>query len=372
MINEIQLQNYKCFKNLTLELSNLNVLAGINSMGKSSIIQALLLLRQSYANNSLKKGLHLNGEYIQIGTGKDLMNRLSGEDFVSFYIKTNNEEACFSYNYNDNSDYLLLDDERSQIPDNFIKNMNLFSKSFSYVSASRIGPQRYYQSSYYDIKENNQVGIKGELFADYLAIRAEIEEEKIANNFIMHENTKSEKLIEQVNAWLSEISPGITLTSKIDNETGIVSLQYVFSSEQYSPINVGFGLSYVAPIVVALLKAKKDDLVIIENPEAHLHPRGQRKIGELISRAAAGGVQVIVETHSDHLLNGIRLSVKEKKINRNITRLNYFYREEKEDKTFGKYYEYKKTSPQILDNGNLSNWPDGFFDEWDKALMELF
>lgn len=100
--------------------------------------------------------------------------------------------------------------------------------------------------------------------------------------------------------------------------------------------------------------------MIIENPEAHLHPRGQRKIGELISRAAAGGVQVIVETHSDHLLNGIRLSVKEKKINRNITRLNYFYREEKEDKTFGKYYEYKKTSPQILDNGNLSNWPDGF------------
>lgn len=52
--------------------------------------------------------------------------------------------------------------------------------------------------------------------------------------------------------------------------------------------------------------------------------------------------------------------------------MNYFYREEKEDKTFGKYYEYKKTSPQILDNGNLSNWPDGFFDEWDKALMELF
>ena len=369
MINQIRLENYKCFKSLSLELSNLNVLAGINSMGKSSIIQILLLLRQSYSNNSLQKGLHLNGDYIQLGTGYDVMNRMSEEDSFGFAICSDEIEALFKYKYAAESDFLELDESASLINESFISNVNLFKNSFAYVSAARIGPQRYYEGSYYDVTENNQVGIRGELFADYLAIKSD---ENVDNPKIMHESCKSRKLIEQVNAWVSEISPGISLKSGIDKKTGIVSLQYGFSNESYSPLNVGFGLSYVAPIVVALLKAKNGDLVIVENPEAHLHPKGQRKMGELISRAASGGVQVIVETHSDHLLNGIRLSVKQKIIDRLQTRLNYFYREVMEDKTFGTYYEYKKSSPQILENGKLSDWPDGFFDEWDKALMELF
>ncbi len=369
MINQIVIENYKCFKKLSLELSNLNVLAGVNSMGKSSIIQVLLLLRQAFSNNSISKGLHLNGAYIQLGTGYDVMNRMSDEDSFKFIIDLDTQKAKFQYKYNKSSDYILLDKKESKVSNEFIKTCNLFANSFAYVSAARIGPQRYYEGSYYDVTEKQQVGIKGELFVDYLKIH---ENESLSNTKIFHPSCKSYKLPEQVNAWLSEISPGVSLTPDIDNKTGIVSLQYGFSNESYSPLNVGFGLSYVAPIVVALLKAKSGDLVIIENPEAHLHPKGQRKMGELISRAAAGGVQVIVETHSDHLLNGIRLSVKEKLIDKSLTRLNYFYREEKQDKTIGRYYEYKKSSPQILDNGKLSDWPDGFFDEWDKALMELF
>lgn len=369
MINQIRLENYKCFKKLSLELSNLNVLAGINSMGKSSIIQVLLLLRQAYTNNSLDKGLHLNGDYIQLGTGFDVMNRMSEKDSFGFAIVSDNEESILKYIYEKESDYLKLDEINSLIKDTFVSGCNLFKNSFAYVSAARIGPQRYYEGSYYDVTEQNQVGIRGELFADYLAIKNDI---TIENAKVLHSSCKSKKLIDQVNAWLSEISPGISLTSDIDRKTGIVSLQYNLSKESYSPLNVGFGLSYVAPIVIALLKAKSDDLLIIENPEAHLHPKGQRKMGELISQAAAGGVQIIVETHSDHLLNGIRLSVKQKIIDRLKTRLNYFYRDEKEDNTFGKYYEYKKSSPQILDDGRLSDWPEGFFDEWDKALMDLF
>lgn len=81
-------------------------------------------------------------------------------------------------------------------------------------------------------------------------------------------------------------------------------------ADYFTAQNVGFGISYVLPIVLALVKAKKGELIILENPEAHLHPRGQRKMGELIARAAQGGVQVIVETHSDHILNGIRFVCK--------------------------------------------------------------
>ena len=91
-------------------------------------------------------------------------------------------------------------------------------------------------------------------------------------------------------------------------------------------------------------------------------------MGELISRACAGGVQVILETHSDHILNGIRLSVKEKKINKNDVRLNFFYQETEDSKAV----RYCKSSPAILDDGSISSWPDGFFDEWDKMLDKLF
>ncbi|MEG1094995.1 MAG: DUF3696 domain-containing protein [Lactococcus sp.] len=90
-------------------------------------------------------------------------------------------------------------------------------------------------------------------------------------------------------------------------------------------------------------------------------------MGELIAKACAGGVQIIVETHSDHLLNGIRLAVKRKDIDRSLIRLNYFYRYFEANKIV-----HTKSSPTILDNGGLSDWPEGFFDEWDKAIDELF
>ena len=93
--------------------------------------------------------------------------------------------------------------------------------------------------------------------------------------------------------------------SFVDKNAGV-------TSNEYRPTSVGFGIAYVLPVLVALLSANEKYMVIIENPEAHLHPRGQVAMGELIARAAAAGVQVIVETHSDHVLNGVRLAVKGK------------------------------------------------------------
>ena len=92
MINNLRIKNFKCFENLQVELSNLNVFAGINSMGKSSVIQAMLLLRQSYEMGTLAKGLHLNGDLTQIGTGFDLMYRNSDKDEVSMGRKVTIKE----------------------------------------------------------------------------------------------------------------------------------------------------------------------------------------------------------------------------------------------------------------------------------------
>ena len=72
MIRKIEADNFKCFEHVDVELSNLNLFSGVNSMGKSTLIQMFLLLRQSYEQNALEKGIYLNGKYTNLGTGKDV------------------------------------------------------------------------------------------------------------------------------------------------------------------------------------------------------------------------------------------------------------------------------------------------------------
>jgi predicted ATPase len=118
--------------------------------------------------------------------------------------------------------------------------------------------------------------------------------------------------------------------------------------------------------VVATLAAAPGSLLLIENPEAHLHPKGQALMGELLARAAAGGVQVVIETHSDHVLNGIRLAVHGGRIAPEAVRLHYFERRD-----LGGQVQHVVTSPRIDRDGRIDDWPEGFFDEWDKSLEAL-
>lgn len=87
-------------------------------------------------------------------------------------------------------------------------------------------------------------------------------------------------------------------------------------------------------------------------------------MGQLISRAASDGVQIILETHSDHLLNGVRLAVKGAVIEAAAVRLHFCQK-----RTDGKGSEI--VSPNVDDGGRISDWPTGFFDEWERVLLEL-
>ena len=107
-------------------------------------------------------------------------------------------------------------------------------------------------------------------------------------------------------------------------------------------------------------------LLIVENPEAHLHPKGQSMMGHLLALAASCGVQVLIETHSDHVLNGIRLAVHGGKIKPEEICFHFFQRIEKDSQALAQV-----VSPKIDRNGRIDRWPDGFFDEWDKSLDAL-
>jgi predicted ATPase len=174
-------------------------------------------------------------------------------------------------------------------------------------------------------------------------------------------------LIDQVEAWMGEISPGTRLKIDAKSDVDLMSFQYSYGdSNPYRPTNVGFGISYTLPIIVAALASKPGTIILIENPEAHLHPKGQVKMGELLALAASGGVQVVIETHSDHVLNGIRLAVHAGKIDPKDVQLHYFQRQNKEGQIMTDV-----VSPKIDRNGRIDRWPDGFFDEWDNSLEIL-
>ena len=97
---------------------------------------------------------------------------------------------------------------------------------------------------------------------------------------------------------------------------------------------------------------------MIENPEVHLHPAGQALMGRFLADAAQSGIQVIVETHSDHVLNGIRRAVKAGRLPAGKVAL-HFFRTRSTDSP-------RALSPTIDGSGNVDVWPEGFFDQFDK------
>jgi predicted ATPase len=100
-------------------------------------------------------------------------------------------------------------------------------------------------------------------------------------------------------------------------------------------------------------------MLLVENPEAHLHPAGQSKLGRFLARVAGSGVQVVMETHSDHVLNGARLAVANDRTLRARDMLVHY---------FG---ESQTSVISVNEKGELDHWPMGFFDQIENDLGGL-
>lgn len=366
MIRLLRLENFKCFEKQELELGALTLLSGLNGMGKSSVLQALLLLRQSYQQELLHKtGLALNGDLIKIGTAQDALFENAKEEKIGFELGLkDNSRGKWRFNYHKEADVLDLD--RVDVEDG-IYQASLFKDDFHYLQAERLGPRRFFEMSVYQVQQHRQIGTRGEFAAHLLDTYGS---EKIINESLAYPDAESLKLRDQVEAWMEEISPGTRIHIDLHKAMDLVNLEYSFVtgkhvSSNFRSTNVGFGLTYTLPVIVALLSSGPGSLIMIENPEAHLHPKGQVRIGELISKAAACGIQVIVESHSDHILNGIRLAVYNGKISPDSVKLHYFERKEVNQGMVS------IVTPVIDLNGRIDRWPEGFFDVWDHCLEAL-
>ncbi len=368
MIELVNIKNFKTLLNASFPLGSLNLFSGLNGMGKSTLVQSLLLLRQSHERNTLKsKGLLLNGDYVNLGTGKDALSSFSEEEEIIFTIKWEelDEIAKFEFNYQHDSDLLPL---RKINVDSKLDSLSLFNSNFQYLSAERLGPQSHHQLSEFHIRDLKSMGQHGEYTVHFIAVNGAKDLEIQA---LQHPKAVSDTLLANIEAWMSDITPGLKIRAIARPEFNSASLSYAFNqgketTEEFKPQNVGFGLSYVLPVVTSILSASQGDLLIIENPESHLHPAGQSLMGRLCAIAAKNGVQLLVESHSDHFLNGIRVAVKQKVVDARNIKVFFLQRD-----IHNSIHASEVMHPNIDDQGRIDCWPDGFFDQWDKELDQL-
>ena len=368
MIEQLELRNFKAFASLAVPLGGYTLLSGLNSSGKSTVLQALALLRQAVesADGNIHdlSGIPLNGDLVELGTGQDVLydgeERSEPEITIALRYEGGHRLEC-RIGYGANDDYLPVIDIAA---DADIGDLSLFRPGFQYLRADRISPAVAYPRSEQMSVRRRFLGTRGDYAVDFLRSH---QDEPIPVGPLRRDDA-GPRLLDQVTGWLSEICPGVRIETTAIEHTDLVRLGFQFvqprklTSRTRRPTNVGFGLTYVLPIVIACLTATPGSMILLENPEAHVHPRGQSAMARMTCAAIAAGAQVIVETHSDHILNGVRLAVKNEVIPAGDVVLHCFDRQED---------GIRVLSPAIGSDGMLSEWPPGFFDEWDRSLDQL-
>ena len=376
MLQRIDLHNFKSARELQVRLAPLTVLTGLNGSGKSTVLQALALLRQSLRKDVTQpQSLVLRGALVRLGRSEDIRFENSTDDEIIFTLKTPEGEVRLSAAAITGADTLPL---TCQGPLSSV--IRELTKGFQFIQANRIMPATHYQQASTPEQAAGWLGCGGEFTVDFL-LRNETRKVSPGRLF-PHENTllpedllkqvaPTEGLLDQTTGWLQHLSPGVRPHAVAVDLADAASLSFSYTgtsvdsgSREHKPSNVGFGLTYCLPVIVACLAAPAGALLLLENPEAHLHPRGQAALGRLLALCAADGLQIIVETHSDHLLNGIRVAAKRAEIPSTAVAIHYFSRDIESGASV-------LTSPVLHSNGRLSDWPQGFFDEWSRALDEL-
>lgn len=370
----LKIENFKCFYDVAIPINELTIFAGANGNGKSTAIQSLLFLRRTiehcatWENNiyNFKKpnglDVNLNGSYcLTLGNSSFILPKDSSKnEMISLGIFNENEE--FTVTYTESEDNLGLT-PIEVINDTDLLNA-LFKQEIYYLNAERVGPRIKQEIRFFDYPTT---GYQGEFVAQLIGdtdfnYKFKIEEER------KNAKTNNLRLEQQVNAWLEYLMPGVSVFATCDKETLSAQVKINNNYTKGEPIiapNIGFGISYILPIIVTGLIAQKGSFMIVENPEAHLHPSAQSKIGRFLAMIAKSGVKVIIETHSDHFINGVQIACSLNEIDSDLVTVNHFS------------YDENSIQPcidslSINKKGELSNWPKGFFDQTQIDFAELF
>lgn len=389
---------------ISMELKPLTILAGANSTGKSSMIQPLLLLKQTLEEAYDPGSILLNGPLVKFSSADQILSH----DSIS------HKKNQFSIGLTDEDNYVLtLDFKKSHkgfaidkmtykdgkttevfttkmtskekmgilkkvFPSSMIKKLKpedleiirtkcvlgirILSESFPFPPIM-ITPTSSFENYLQDVIY--LPGLRGMPERSYPVTAVENrfpgKFEKYVASIISdwQANGKIEK-IDEINKDLRKLRLTDNIKTEEINDTDVgihvsrLNHDPPDTKDMVNIADVGLGVSQVLPIIVAIHIAKKGQIVFIEQPELHLHPRAQYALTEILSDAAKRGVCVIIETHSQLMLLGIQAAVAQGKIPSSKVILHWFSRNPE---------GITEISTANLDRtGAFGDWPEDFSD----------
>jgi AAA15 family ATPase/GTPase len=431
-ITAISVEGYKALAdNCRIEVRPLTILAGTNSSGKSSIMQPLLLMKQTLEASYDPGSLLLNGPNLRFTSASQFFSfnqfrksknssgvlrlkigiELDKGPFLEtiFHKEGKNTITLAEMRYRENPEidirFLpdlshdeLLEVLPAQIYDFYtdISNgkINLPSYSSSgaenhldrlevfqhrcFFSIGIVQPQDPHSvfvipglsnpaSEWeYRIREIIHVpGLRGnsERTHQNIAIGGDFPGtfESYIASIISSWQVNESHLLLTLEEWLEKLGLTQRIEAKQINDTQIelkvnrlpcIDRKGGKKTDMVSIADVGFGVSHVLPVLVALLAAEPDQLVYVEQPEIHLHPRAQVALAQILAEAASRGVRVVVETHSELLLVSIQSLIAEGTISPDLVKLHWFTR--------GEDGMTQITSADLDEAGAFGDWPEDF------------
>lgn len=429
MIKELSLTNFKSFEHLgNLEIKPLTILVGKNSCGKSTILQSLLLLKQTLESRMQDDALCLDGNYLKYSNLKEICHNLppvnnaqlkyefkienSGKSLGTIAIEFKNKRKREKFydivvnniilkNIDDtvifDSNSISLEDIKRELPDR-IKKSNFSSINLEYFhflpkyfeiklnkkdKTKVMFPVQFVSKELFDIcselnstlknmKYLNPVrAIPQRAYLHYSQNDTELLEDGSNSAHILWQMQKEKviwqgisiPLIDAVNSAISCMG----LSQKIAPER-IGDVLYklnvsIFNQKNVTIADVGFGYSQLLPIVLRCLLLKKNNLALIEQPEIHLHPSSAGNLADFFIKSIIDSKYLIVETHSQELINRLRLNVIKNPELRDKINIVFVTNDE------GGRSQIKQFS--IDNKGFFPEWPDGFLDESQKIANEI-
>ena len=377
MLQAIELTNFKCYEALDLPCSALTVLTGYNAAGKSTVLEALLLLAQGFRTAANEKKLPLNGDLVRLGREDDVLRHGAAEPYFTLGVRSAEERIRWTFGSRkgqSNSGFVPLraleyrqgcgEVAGSQEPeriwparDEAGSPLAFAVRDAAYISAAREVPPSGFPAPR---KASRPTGDVGAASAPHWY--AEYADEDIDPGR-RHPQGVSGTASAQVDAWLSELFPGARASADRPSPDAIrLSFRQRSTSPWVCPANGGSGLSAVLPMLITLLTRERGSIVVVDCPEFHLHPRSQSAVGRLLGQMAGTGLQILVETHSEHVLNGIRLAVRDGQVPPQDVTLHFV----------GQGGVAGRVTTLAVDhNGAVSDWPEGFFDQAENDLAIL-
>jgi len=411
-ITRITVKGFKSLAEETsIDIRPLTILAGANSSGKSSIMQPLLMMKQTLEAGYDPGPLLLDGPNVRFAAARQMLSKVVGAARSrALVVGIEDDDAAFAnaLSSTDGRDVYLAQATYRVIgqPVTFLPEMAHEAVVAALPAHLRVfhtdvrdrktgRPARYHIERdgpflVPSLGEDRSLGVE---LGDILVRRKRLEEriretihlpglrgnperayttagvgtmfpgtfEHYTASLILHWQEQDPTRAGEVGQHLADLDLGWKVhaqkVSGAQIELRVARLSRGVPGGARDLVNiadVGFGVSQVLPVVVALLAARPSQLLYIEQPEIHLHPRAQVALAQLLVDAAERGVRVVAETHSSLLLLGVRTLLAEGKLDPGLVKLHWFER--------GADGVTKVTSGDIDDTGAWNDWPEDFAD----------